>query len=94
MTQRWGIFLSKSDTRGQDLIEYALMLGFVAVAAGAVLPGAASTISALFSQIGSVVRTADSADGDTPKPQQTIEVPCATDREPAQADRPAPTCNN
>jgi len=27
------------DTRGQDLIEYALMAGFVAVAAGAVMPG-------------------------------------------------------
>jgi hypothetical protein len=27
------------DQRGQDLIEYALMAGFVAVAAGAVMPG-------------------------------------------------------
>ena len=33
------------DTRGQDLIEYALMAGFVAVAAGAVMPGVASSIS-------------------------------------------------
>ena len=27
------------DNRGQDLIEYALMAGFVAVAAGAIMPG-------------------------------------------------------
>jgi len=40
------------DTRGQDLIEYALMAGFVAVAAGAVMPGVASSISTIFSQVG------------------------------------------
>jgi len=28
------------DTHAQDLIEYALMAGFVAVAAGAIMPGA------------------------------------------------------
>ena len=33
------------DTRGQDLIEYALMAGFVAVAAGAIMPGVATSIS-------------------------------------------------
>src|SRR5438445_635336 len=33
------------DTRGQDLIEYALMAGFVAVAAGAIMPGVASSIN-------------------------------------------------
>ena len=27
------------DNRGQDLIEYALMAGFVAVSAGALMPG-------------------------------------------------------
>jgi Flp pilus assembly pilin Flp len=32
------------DTSGQDLIEYALMAGFVAVAAGAVMPGVADDI--------------------------------------------------
>jgi Flp pilus assembly pilin Flp len=46
------------DTRGQDLIEYALMAGFVAVAAGAVMPGVASSISAIFSQVGSVMAVA------------------------------------
>jgi len=39
------------DTRGQDLIEYALMAGFVAVAAGAIMPGVASSISTVFSKI-------------------------------------------
>jgi len=43
------------DTRGQDLIEYALMAGFVAVAAGAVMPGVASSISTIFSKIASVL---------------------------------------
>jgi len=48
------------DTRGQDLIEYALMAGFVAVAAGAVMPGVASSISTIFSKISSVMAAAAS----------------------------------
>jgi pilus assembly protein Flp/PilA len=43
------------DTRGQDLIEYALMAGFVAVAAGAVMPSVSTSISTIFSKIGSVL---------------------------------------
>ena len=43
------------DTRGQDLIEYALMAGFVAVAAGAIMPSVASSISTVFSSIASVM---------------------------------------
>ncbi len=39
------------DTRGQDLIEYALMAGFVAVAAGAIMPGVAENISKVFSKV-------------------------------------------
>jgi len=46
------------DTRGQDLIEYALMAGFVAVAAGAIMPGVASSISTIFSKISSVMSNA------------------------------------
>jgi len=46
------------DTRGQDLIEYALMAGFVAVAAGAVMPGVASSISSIFSQVGAAMAVA------------------------------------
>jgi pilus assembly protein Flp/PilA len=48
------------DTRGQDLIEYALMAGFVAVAAGAVMPGVATSISTIFSKISSVMAAAAS----------------------------------
>jgi pilus assembly protein Flp/PilA len=43
------------DTRGQDLIEYALMAGFVAVAAGAVMPAVASSISTVFSKVSSLM---------------------------------------
>ena len=46
------------DTRGQDLIEYALMAGFVAVAAGAVMPNTATQISIIFSKIGSAMTNA------------------------------------
>ena len=49
-----------SDTRGQDLIEYALMAGFVAVAAGAVMPSVSTSISTIFSKINSVVSAASS----------------------------------
>jgi len=48
------------DTRGQDLIEYALMAGFVAVAAGAIMPNVASSISTIFSQVTSVLSSASS----------------------------------
>ena len=44
------------DTRGQDLIEYALMAGFVAVAAGAIMPGVASSISQIFSKVASELK--------------------------------------
>ncbi len=43
------------DTNGQDLIEYALMAGFVAVAAGAIMPGASTSISKVFSTVVSVL---------------------------------------
>ena len=48
------------DKRGQDLIEYALMAGFVAVAAGAIMPGVATSISTIFSEISSVMTSASS----------------------------------
>ena len=46
------------DTKGQDLIEYALMAGFVAVAAGAIMPNVSASISTIFSKIGSVMAAA------------------------------------
>lgn len=49
------------DTRGQDLIEYALMAGFVAVAAGAIMPGVADSISTIFSKVASVMAAATNA---------------------------------
>ena len=46
------------DQQGQDLIEYALMAGFVAVAAGALMPTVSSSISTVFSKISSVMTLA------------------------------------
>ena len=53
----WKVMLLK-DTRGQDLVEYALLAGFVAVAAGALLPGISSSISKIFSKMSSVLTVA------------------------------------
>ena len=49
-----------AETHGQDLIEYALMAGFVAVAAGAIMPGVAPSISKIFSRVSSVMAVAAS----------------------------------
>lgn len=56
------MFLKRAwrDRRGQDLIEYALMAGFVAVAAGAIMPGVSSSISTIFSEVSSVMTNAAS----------------------------------
>lgn len=48
------------DTKGQDLIEYALMAGFVAVAAGAIMPGVADSIGTIFSKVSNTMSTAAS----------------------------------
>jgi Flp pilus assembly pilin Flp len=45
----------RSDERGQDLIEYALLAGFVAVAVGAVFPPVGNLIATMFSRVGSVL---------------------------------------
>ena len=47
------------DAKGQDLIEYALMAGFVAVAAGAIMPDVASSISQIFSKVTSALSNAN-----------------------------------
>jgi Flp pilus assembly pilin Flp len=39
------------NTRGQDLIEYALMAGFVAVAAGAIMPNIATSVFHIFAKV-------------------------------------------
>jgi pilus assembly protein Flp/PilA len=42
-----------TNTRGQDLIEYALIAGFVAVAAGAIFPSTLMPdVSMIFSKVG------------------------------------------
>ena len=46
---------------GQDLIEYALMAGFVAVAAGAIMPGVATSLSQIFSKVASVMSQANAS---------------------------------
>ena len=43
------------NTKGQDLVEYALMAGFVTVTAGALMPNISTSVSQIFSQIGSVM---------------------------------------
>lgn len=53
MTNKICVFFTtlKNDNQGQDLIEYALMAGFVAVAAGAILPNISSQIQTIFSAV-------------------------------------------
>jgi len=43
------------DTSGQDLVEYALAAGLVAVAAVACMPGLSGTVNAVFTKIGSII---------------------------------------
>jgi pilus assembly protein Flp/PilA len=52
--------LLADDAKGQDLVEYALLAGFVAVAAGALLPAISTSISTIFSRMGSVLSAAAS----------------------------------
>ena len=47
-----------TDNHGQDLIEYALLAGFIAVSAGAVAPGIATSISKIFSKVASTMTAA------------------------------------
>jgi len=56
----WSALLWK-DTKGQDLVEYALLAGFVAVAAGALLPAISGSISTIFSKMGSVLSASAAA---------------------------------
>lgn len=52
---KWNLW---KDDRGQDLIEYALMAGFVAVAAGAVMPNVSLAITTIFNKIQSLLTAA------------------------------------
>ena len=46
------------DTEGQDLVEYALMVGMVAVAAVAAMPALSTSISTVFSKVSSTLTSA------------------------------------
>lgn len=46
-----------NDTRGQDLVEYALAAGLVAVAAVAAMPTLSGVISNVFEKIGSMINS-------------------------------------
>ena len=46
------------DASGQDLVEYALAAGMVAVAAVAAMPSLTTVVSNVFTRIGSIVASA------------------------------------
>jgi pilus assembly protein Flp/PilA len=46
-----------SDTHGQDLVEYALAAGMVAVAAVACMPSLSTTVNNVFTRIGTLINT-------------------------------------
>ena len=48
----WGLCTGK-DTSGQDMVEYALIAGFVAVAAGVFVPDISASVSTIFSRLAS-----------------------------------------
>ena len=48
------------DTRGQDMVEYALLAGFVAVAAGVFVPNVSISMSTIYSRLASKLTEAGS----------------------------------
>lgn len=46
------------DQRGQDMVEYALMAGFITIAAGAAFPPVGNQISEIFSKLNSCLDAA------------------------------------
>jgi len=51
------------DRRGQDLIEYALLTAFLAMAVGALSPSVATNICAMFSRVATVLTAANATGG-------------------------------
>ena len=47
---KWRIW---KDSRGQDLVEYALLTGFIAVAAGVFFPDVSGAMSTIYSKVAS-----------------------------------------
>jgi len=59
MTKLYTLLQSlKNDETAQDMVEYALLAGFIAVAAGATLPGIATSLNLIFSKMASVTSVA------------------------------------
>lgn len=59
MSELYSYFLRiVHEEEAQDMVEYALLAGFIAVAAGAVLPGIATSLSTIFSKMISVTSAA------------------------------------
>ncbi len=56
----WNLRIIENN-KGQDLIEYALMAGFVALAAGAIMPNVATSLSTIFSKVADTMSTAAAA---------------------------------
>jgi Flp pilus assembly pilin Flp len=48
------------EEQAQDMVEYALLAGFIAVAAGALLPPIANSINTIFSKMASLTSKAGS----------------------------------
>ena len=66
MRETYGVLLRLriwTDKHGQDLIEYALVAGFLAVTAAALSPNIASSVSTIFSRITSVLPASTSPSG-------------------------------
>ncbi len=47
-----------NDTQGQDLVEYALAAGMVAVEAVAAMPSLSATVNTVFNKIASIITSA------------------------------------
>jgi Flp pilus assembly pilin Flp len=59
MSKLHGYFLRiVHEEEAQDMVEYALLAGFIAVAAGALLPPVATSLSTIFSRMISVTSVA------------------------------------
>lgn len=50
------------DTRGQELMEYALLGGFVTCVAGAIMPGIAADVIAVFGKLIGMLQVAGGSD--------------------------------
>lgn len=64
------------NTSGQNLIDYALLAGFMALTGSAILPGVAASVSTIFSQVGTVMVSATAPDGSQSGPvSQSTGIP-------------------